>query len=112
MVESIDVGDGLRPPYYAVIFTSELAEGRSGYELMAERMVELAGQQSGFLGLHSARDGASGITVSYWESEEAIASWRANLEHQAAQEKGRSTWYRSYRLQVAKVERCYGGGSK
>ena len=79
---------------------------------MSERMVQLAGEQPGFLGLESAREGASGITVSYWESEEAIASWRANFEHLAAQEKGRSTWYKSYRLQLAKVERCYGGGSR
>ena len=76
---------------------------------MAERMVELAAQQPGFLGVESARDaGGLGITVSYWESEEAIAGWKANAEHRVAQETGRKTWYSDYQLRVARVEREYG----
>lgn len=49
-----------RPPYYAVIFTSQRTEDDdSGYEDMAAHMVELAAQQPGYLGADSAR-GASG----------------------------------------------------
>src|SRR5688572_33176500 len=56
-----------KPPYYAVIFTSQRTEGDRGYGQMAERMVELAAQQSGFLGVESARSAEGfGITVSYW----------------------------------------------
>ena len=98
-----------QPPYYAVIFTSLRTDAESGYGRMAERMVELAAQQPGFLGVESARDaGGLGITVSYWESEEAIARWKANAEHRVAQEAGRKTWYRDYQLRVARVEREYG----
>ena len=43
------------PPYYAVIFTSQRTEGDDGYGDMAERMVELAREQPGFLGVESAR---------------------------------------------------------
>jgi len=76
---------------------------------MAERMVELAAQQPGFLGVESVRDaGGLGITVSYWESEEAIARWKANAEHQIAQDAGKKTWYGEYRIRVARVERDYG----
>jgi len=55
------------PPYYAVIFTSLRTEGDRGYGHMADRMVELASQQPGFLGVETTR-GADGfgITVSYW----------------------------------------------
>ena len=76
---------------------------------MAERMVELASQQPGFLGAESVRgqDGF-GITVSYWASAEAISSWKANIEHIAAQELGKTAWYDHYELRVAKVERAYG----
>ena len=97
------------PPYYAVIFTSSRTEGERGYARMAERMVELAREQPGFLGVESVRgsDGA-GITVSYWESEEAIRHWKANAEHLAAQRGGQTTWYADYFLRVAKVERQYG----
>jgi heme-degrading monooxygenase HmoA len=97
------------PPYYAVIFTSVRTEGDRGYGHMANRMEDLAAEQDGFLGIESARtpDGL-GITVSYWASEEAIAAWKANAEHQIAQETGQRTWYSDYHLRIAKVEREYG----
>ncbi|MBY0374709.1 MAG: antibiotic biosynthesis monooxygenase [Bryobacteraceae bacterium] len=94
------------PPYYAVIFTTLRTEGDHGYAAMAQRMEELASQQPGFLGIESARDGL-GITVSYWESEEAIRAWHANAEHQLAQQRGYSDWYASFHLRVARVERAY-----
>jgi heme-degrading monooxygenase HmoA len=98
-----------KPPYYAVIFTSQRSEGERGYGQMAERMMELAAQQSGFLGVETVRDANGfGITVSYWSSEEAIASWKKHMEHQAAQEAGRRVWYADYQLRIAKVEREYG----
>jgi len=97
------------PPYYAVIFASQRMAGDQGYEAMAARMVELAASQPGYLGIESVRDpGGFGITVSYWASEEAILDWRANAEHLAAQERGRTTWYEGFELRVARVERAYG----
>lgn len=96
------------PPYYAVIFTSRRNAGEGGYGVVADRMVELAGKQPGFLGVESARgeDGV-GITVSYWESEEAIAGWKAHVEHAAA--RGRADdWYAHFQVRVARVERAYG----
>lgn len=96
------------PPYYAVIFTSLRREGDDeAYARMAERMVEAARRQPGFLGIDSARE-ATGITVSYWESEAAIAAWHADLEHREAQRLGRERWYAAFELRVARVERAYG----
>ena len=98
-----------KPPYYAVIFTSQRTDGERGYGQMAERMVELASQQPGFLGVETVRDGSGfGITVSYWASEEAIASWKSQMDHKAAQEAGKRVWYSDYQLRVARVERDYG----
>jgi len=105
-----DLATTPEPPYYTVIFTSiRTPADPSGYEAMAERMLELARQQPGFLGVESARgaDGL-GITVSYWESEEAIRQWREHTEHLVAQSQGRSEWYARYELRVARVERAYG----
>jgi heme-degrading monooxygenase HmoA len=95
------------PPYYAVIFSSHRTEGDGGYGDMADRMVELAAEQPGFLGFESAREGL-GITVSYWESLESIASWKSNSEHCEAQRLGHKKWYSEFRVRVAKVEREYG----
>ncbi len=98
-----------KPPYYAVVFTSLRTEGDRGYETMTEKMVTLAAQQPGFLGVESVRSPEGlGITVSYWESEEAVRHWKANAEHQIAQQTGKKVWYRDYQLRVARVERDYG----
>lgn len=94
-------------PYYAVIFTSiRAATGAAGYGATAERMLELAAGQPGFLGVESVRDGDGvGITVSYWSSLEAIGNWKQHAEHRVAQELGRTTWYSEYRLRICRVER-------
>ena len=97
------------PPYYAVIFTSVRTEGDHGYDHTARSMVELAAQQPGFLGIESVRDASGvGITVSYWASEDSIRAWKANADHQIAQEGGRQNWYADYQVRVARVERAYG----
>lgn len=97
------------PPYYAVIFSSRRSGNGDGYKKMAERMVELAARQPGFIGVESARGGDGfGITVSYWTSADSIAAWKADVEHHAAQEMGKRVWYEHYEIRVARVERAYG----
>jgi len=95
------------PPYYAVIFTSIRTETDAGYAVTAQRMLELAAEQPGYLGVESARN-EIGITVSYWLDLESIRHWKAQADHQIAQELGKSTWYQSYRVRICKVEREYG----
>ena len=95
------------PPYYAVIFTSHRTEGDNGYGQMADRMVELASEQPGFLGVESAREEV-GITVSYWSDLESIKRWKENAEHQEAQRLGHEKWYTSFKTRISKVERDYG----
>lgn len=93
-------------PYYAVIFTSTQRENLKGYAEMAEKMEELAKKQPGYLGLESARSHV-GITISYWESLEAIKNWKQQSEHLKAQLKGKSEWYSWYHTRICKVEREY-----
>lgn len=102
-----EISNTPKPPYYAVIFSSHRTDGDNGYAEMAQRMAELAAQQPGYLGMESAREGL-GITVSYWESLEAIRNWKQNAEHQEAQRLGHQQWYSSFRVRIAKVEREYG----
>ena len=99
-----------KPPYYAVIFTSVRAEGdEEGYAAASDRMVQLASEQPGYLGVDSVRDlNGAGITVSYWSSEEAILAWRRHAQHTLAREQGRRNWYTQFEVRVAKVERAYG----
>lgn len=94
------------PPYYAVIFSSVKKQPAQGYGEMADKMLELAQQQPGFLGAESARE-ALGITVSYWQTLDDIKHWKQNADHVIAQQLGRKTWYSEYKTRIAKVERDY-----
>ncbi len=96
----------MKPPYYAVIFTSFLTEETKDYEDMAKTMEVLAKKQSGFLGIESARS-EIGITISYWDSLDAIKKWRENIDHQAAQKMGKKQWYKWYKVRICIVEREY-----
>lgn len=98
-------------PYYAVIFTSTQNENIEGYSEMADKMECLAKQQTGFLGIDSARN-TVGITVSYWETLNAIKNWKQQTEHLQAQQKGRNYWYSWYNVRICKVEREYDFTSK
>lgn len=96
------------PPYYAVIFTSVLSSNQEGYQEMGVRLAQIAPSQPGFLGIESVRDvEGNGITVSYWESLEAIREWKLQADHQEAQKRGRLDWYWQYCTRISKVERVY-----
>ncbi|MDX5339957.1 MAG: antibiotic biosynthesis monooxygenase [Cyclobacteriaceae bacterium] len=95
------------PPYYAVIFSNLRTEINDNYAQTAEEMVHLAEKQPGYLGHESVRDGL-GITISYWESLEAIKHWKMNADHLIAQKSGREKWYKAYKTRIALVERDYG----
>ncbi|MCP5109749.1 MAG: antibiotic biosynthesis monooxygenase [bacterium] len=97
----------LTQPSYAVIFSSiKSGEGAEEYRATAERMLDLAAAQPGFLGVESAAgDGGFSITVSYWDSLDSIQAWRNQISHASARRRGREAWYREYRLRVCRVER-------
>lgn len=99
-----------RDDYFAVIFSSTRSgEDPEGYAAMAERMLELASEQPGFLGVETAHNPETGfgITVSYWADEASIQGWKAVSEHRVAQQLGRETWYERFSLRVARVTREY-----
>ncbi len=107
------LADTPEPPYWAVIFTSERVSGEGAsngaeYGRIAEQMTNLARTQPGFLGVESVRDhNGGGITVSYWQSPEAIRNWRNHPRHQAVRQRA-GEWYRGYRIRICKVERADG----
>ncbi len=91
------------PPYYAVIFTTERSYEGSDYHEMADRMIELASEQPGFLGVETTE----GITISYWKDKESIAKWKAHPEHTLARNLGREKWYDAYKTRIVYVESDY-----
>lgn len=96
----------IRPPYYAVIFTSIRTDGDNGYGETAKQMLELASKQPGFIGFETARQ-EIGITISYWTSLDSIRAWKENTIHRQAQNRAKD-WYKTFRVRICRVEREYG----
>jgi heme-degrading monooxygenase HmoA len=97
------------PPYYVAVITMRRTADDEGYEAAADTMYELARSQRGFLGMEwvSDREARTGITASYWSDAQAIAEWKAQIDHVAIQGLGRERWYDAYTVRVARVERHY-----
>ncbi|MEM9705690.1 MAG: antibiotic biosynthesis monooxygenase [Pseudomonadota bacterium] len=103
--------DSAERPCYAVIFSAQRTqEDQEGYDTVADRMAQLSAASPGFIEMQHARSETGfGITICYWESEQAIAQWRNNVEHRIAQERGAADWYERYEVRIAKVLRAYSG---
>ena len=97
-----------QPPYYAAIFSSTGAGAQEGYAEDTETILELAKRHPGFLGIEAAGDEDLSIAVSYWDSDETIRAFKQLAEHLIIQKRGRETYYKSYKMRVARVERDYG----
>ena len=95
------------PPYTAVIFRSIRTDDRDGYAETADSMEALAAEQPGYLGIESAADGNTSITVSYWENADRARAWKSVSAHAVAQRTGIDRWYADYSVRIATVEREY-----
>lgn len=96
-----------KPPYYAVIAPALLSSDLRGYPEAAEQLFALAQQVPGFLGLESCYRGKFIIAVSYWQSLEAIAQWRAHPAHRQAKQQAVAGWFTRYVTRIARVEHQY-----
>ncbi|MEU1513897.1 antibiotic biosynthesis monooxygenase [Streptomyces sp. NPDC005811] len=101
--------EAFEPPYYAAVFTTVRTLDQSEYGETSAYLEELVKDVPGYLGMdHAQTPGGLGITVSYFRDADALTEWRTDVEHRAAQQRGRAQWYETYTLHVAKVERSRG----
>lgn len=96
---------------HAVIFEVSPAEGRrEDYLAIAARLRAELEQMPGFISVErfeSLTEPGRLLSLSFWESEEAIANWRRHAGHRSAQKQGRGGIFAGYRLRVAEVVRDY-----
>lgn len=79
----------------------------SEYEAVGTRMVELVSQMRGFLGMDYAATDGGELLVARFESHEALAAWRNEPEHRAAQQLGRERFFAHYHIEVCDLAREY-----
>ena len=97
---------------YAVIFEVEPEPDRlQDYLDIAARLRAELEKIDGFISIERfkslSQDGKI-LSLSFWRDEEAIARWRQQEQHHAAQRTGRDRIFRDYRIRVSAVMRDYG----
>jgi len=101
---------------YAVIFeVHPNANGQEEYLAIAASLREKLQHVEGFISIErfqSLVDEGKLLSLSFWESENAIKQWREDIEHHHAQQQGRNRLFNDYRIRVAKVERDYSLNSR
>ncbi len=97
---------------YAVIFEVQpKPEHFDDYLSIAAELRSELEQIDGFISVErfsSLVEDGKILSLSFWRDEAAIKRWREQIDHRAAQRKGRGALFESYRLRVAAVVRDYG----
>lgn len=95
----------------AVIFeVSPTKAGATEYLSIAASLREFLKDRPGFISIErfqSLTEENKVLSLSFWESEEAIQAWRNLFEHRIAQKKGKTELFEKYRIRVAHVTRDY-----
>lgn len=88
---------------YVVIFRAEINQLDDEYGALAAKLRQRAFDEYGCLDFTSTIEAGQEIALSYWPSREAVAAWSADDEHRQAQVMGRRKWYKSVKVEVAKL---------
>jgi heme-degrading monooxygenase HmoA len=91
------------PPFYAVIAPAALGPDSTGHAEMAARVMESSRLVHGFLGIETCVQPGFSLAVSYWDSLDAIDTWRRHPDHRLAKEAGKSRWFTGYATRIAHV---------
>ena len=96
---------------YAVIFEVEINKNRQDeYLVIAAKLKKQLVTMNGFISIErftSLVNKGKLLSLSFWETEKDIIAWKKNIDHMGAQEKGRESIFKDYRIRIANVERDY-----
>ena len=96
----------------AIIFEVTPHDGKQEeYLSIAASMRSLVEQVDGFVSVErfqSLTTPGKLLSISFFESEAAVAEWRQLAEHRSAQDAGRKRIFSDYRIRVLSVIREYG----
>jgi len=86
-------------------------ENKNEYLALANNLKSQLEQTVGFISIErfqSLSDKNKMLSLSFWQDEKSVKTWRIQLCHRAAQNKGREYIFENYRLRVADIMRDYG----
>lgn len=100
----------------AVIFEmTPTAEGKVDYFKMGAALKEELQQMPGFISVErfaSVNHEGKFLSLSFWESEEAAAGWRNQVNHRQSQKMGHDKLFENYRISVGEIVREYIDGNR
>ncbi len=95
----------------AVIFeVVPTKEGKEEYLRIAAGLKDRLKDIPGFISIErfqSLVDPEKLLSLSFWKDEESVRTWRNVEKHRQAQERGRNSLFREYRIRVAGTIRDY-----
>lgn len=99
----------------AVIFevTPKPEHCNSYFEIAAMLKPQLA-EIEGFISIErfqSLSNPEKYLSLSFWQNEAAVKQWKSNIDHQAAQNKGKSELFNQFRIYVGHIVRDYGNSN-
>ncbi|GAB4216322.1 MAG: antibiotic biosynthesis monooxygenase [Rhodoferax sp.] len=86
-----------------VIFRAKIRRMDESYTKFSSMLRELAVKKYGCQALYATTEGNEEIAISHWPNLASVDAWRADLDHQWAQNQARERWYESYSVQLAEV---------
>ena len=96
---------------YAVIFEVEINETKQEeYLAVAGELKKQLLRTSGFISIErfsSLVNKDKILSLSFWEDEKSLKTWKENFDHLHAQKKGRDSIFKDYRIRIANVQRDY-----
>ncbi|WP_163836326.1 antibiotic biosynthesis monooxygenase family protein [Spartinivicinus ruber] len=91
----------------AVIFEVEpKEEGKEEYLTIAAELKTSLESITGFISVErfeSLTNPSRILSLSFWEDENAVKTWRNQIEHRRAQKRGKDYLFDYYRIRVAEV---------
>lgn len=95
----------------AVIFeVYPTKEGKAEYLELAAGLKQFLKEQQGLISIErfqSLNDKGKVLSLSFWESKEAVEQWRNLIEHRSAQKQGKDQLFQSYHIRVGEILRDY-----
>lgn len=88
---------------YVVIFRATINQLDDQYNALAAKLRQRAFDEYGCLDFTSTIEDGQEIALSYWPGKAAIKAWAEDEEHQQAQRLGRRKWYKSVKVEIAKL---------
>lgn len=110
-LDELNVLTGHGKKKVAVIFeVTPTSEGKAEYFKLGAALKEELQKMPGFISVErfaSVNNEGKFLSLSFWESEEAAAGWRNQVNHRQSQKMGHDKLFDNYRISVSEIVREY-----